>query len=208
MERMTGDETGDRDVRNERGFLSIDEVAALPETVVLDPHSVLISRGVRIGAGNVFYPNVVIESDGGNISIGTGNRFLPAMFIRAARGSGVEIGDDGEFGPGGVTVDAAPGDCVRIGDGVRINGGATIGGGAVLGAGSQVLGAVTVRGTELAAGAGHTEPDPDLRGGVLKGTGRAFGLRIGIGEVINGAGGFTQDAVERQRRYHPDAPRA
>lgn len=91
-------------------------------------------------------------------------------------------------------------------DGVRISGGAEVIGPGLLGAGSQVLGPISARSVDLAAGRPHTYPDPDHRGAVLKGFGRAQGICLGTGEVLNGAGDFAAVPLQRQRHYHPDAP--
>ncbi|GAB3815941.1 hypothetical protein GCM10028799_17750 [Kribbella italica] len=40
----------------------------------------------------------------------------------------------------------------------------------------------------------------------LKGFGRARGVQVGVGEVVNGSGDFDDAPVERQRHYHPNAP--
>ncbi|MGW2400631.1 hypothetical protein ACWCYY_29135 [Kitasatospora sp. NPDC001664] len=69
------------------------------------------------------------------------------------------------------------------------------------------IGAVAVQSVRLAGGGEHAYPDPDGRGAVLKGSGLARGLSLEAGEVVNGSGDFAAAPVERQRAYHPDAPR-
>lgn len=195
--------------RQAKGFLTSDEVAAsIGETnVVLDPSSLLISQGVTIGKGNVFYPNVVIERIGrGVVSIGDGNTLYPGVYILGAEGT-VRIGDGNEFGTGGCTIKANTPDAeVVIGSEGRYCDGVSIMGKTVLGDGSQVLGAITVQSCELAGGGTYQESDPDKRGAVLKGFGLARGLALTMGQVVNGAGAFADAPVEWQRAYHPKAP--
>jgi hypothetical protein len=70
-----------------------------------------------------------------------------------------------------------------------------------------VLGPITAQQVELSGGADGSHPDPDHRGAVLKGFGKARGLTLKTGEVVNGSGDFATAPIERQRSYHPDAPR-
>jgi len=51
-------------------------------------------------------------------------------------------------------------------------------------------------------GASHRHPDPDKRGGVLKGVGLARGLSVARGEVISTRPEFAQTRIERRRDHH------
>jgi hypothetical protein len=169
--------------------------------VVFDPYSTLLSVDAEIGAGNVFHPGVVIN---GRCRIGSGNTFHLGTHLLADDGALIVIGDGGTLGPGGAQITATgSGVACRIGDRVRLRNGAEIVGASTLGSGSQVLGPISARGVHLASGGDFTEPDPDLRGAVLKGFGRAQGIRLAVGEVINGLGDFAAAPVERQLSYHP-----
>jgi UDP-3-O-[3-hydroxymyristoyl] glucosamine N-acyltransferase len=168
---------------------------------VFDPYSTLLSADAEIGTDNVFYPGVVIN---GTCRIGNANTFHVATHLLAGDGARIIIGNGATFGPGGVqiTVTGADVEC-RIGNRVRLRNGAEIVGPSVLGTGSQVLGPISARNVHLAPGGDFAEPNPDLRGAVLKGFGRAQGIRLGMGEVINGLGDFAAAPVERQLTYHP-----
>jgi NDP-sugar pyrophosphorylase family protein len=196
------------DARRRRGFLTANDLAAAFEesNSVLDPHSVLISTGVTIGAGNVFYPNVVIERSGdGVVAIGDNNVFYPGVYVLSSVGS-LMIGDSNEFGPGGCTIKANVADAhIAIGSGGRYHDGANIMGETVLGDGSQVLGNIIVQGCTLAGGGTFQDANPDERAAVLKGFGLARGIALAVGQVINGSGNFADAPVEQQRSYHPAA---
>jgi len=194
--------------RKKAGYLGFQAMLGLADRgiVVFDPFSTLISEKAVLESGNIFYPGTVIEvSSGGKVEIGCGNVFWPGTILRSA-GGGILVGDGSEFGPGGVVLTAGPGETIEIGDRCRLNCGATIQGKNSLGTGSQVLGAITLRGCVLRAGEDYRNPDPDVRGSVLKGSGFASGLSIERGEVINGRNELLQSMAELQRRYHPGAP--
>ena len=70
-----------------------------------------------------------------------------------------------------------------------------------------MLGQITAQQVALGAGEDFSYPDPDGRGAVLKGFGKARGLTLDPGEVINGTGDFADAPLERQRTYHPNSPR-
>ncbi|MGW6915993.1 hypothetical protein ACWGB8_19575 [Kitasatospora sp. NPDC054939] len=197
-------------LRRERGLLTPTELLDLADTgtAVLDPFSVLVSRRAELHPGVTLRPGAVVECDGDSLcSIGPGTTLYGGARIRATGGAAVSIGRDAEIGDGGARITAAgDGTAIAIGDGVRISGGAEVIGPGRLGAGSQVDGPVSARAVDLAAGRPHTHPDPDHRGAVLKGFGRAHGIRLGTGEVLNGTGDFATATVQRQRHYHPDAP--
>ncbi len=196
--------------RRNAGYLGVRELLGLVDRgiSVFDPFSTLISVRAVLGRNSVFYPQTIVEivSDGVT-EIGEGNVFWPGTILRAAGGR-IAIGDGCEFGPGGAVLTAGPGETIEIGDRCLLNSGATVRGKNALGTGAQVLGAVTLRNCILMAGEDHRFPDPDLRGGVLKGSGFAENLSIGRGEVINGRNQLLPSMTERQRRYHPGAPRS
>ena len=102
-----------------------------------------------------------------------------------------------------VIVADRPGEAITIGDHGRYRYGAVLRGRAELGSGSQVLGPVIVEECTLGAGGSFAEPDPDRRGGVLKGVGPARGLTVPRGQVIAAYGLFAQAAMLRQRFFHP-----
>jgi carbonic anhydrase/acetyltransferase-like protein (isoleucine patch superfamily) len=195
--------------RARHGFRTLAEMAALAETnVVFDLHSTLIAREAEVGTGNVIYPCVVVQCDGGACRIGSGNTFHPATTVLAADGGRVTIGDGCSVGPGGVQLKAnKPGVVLTVGDRVRLLNGAEVVGASVLGAGSQVIGAIVAQGVHLGGGDDFTGPDPDRRGAVLKGFGLARAVTLATGEVLNGAGDFVSAAVERQAAYHPRGAR-
>ncbi|MEV6285501.1 hypothetical protein [Kribbella sp. NPDC051770] len=206
--------------RRDRGLRTVAEVLALAEggTVVLDPYSVLIGTRVLLGAENVLYPGVVIEcAEGGTCELGDRNTLLPGTFVSVQAGGSVVVGNDTRIGEGGARLLAGAGDrpasdageseTLTIGDRARISSGALVVAPAEIGDGCQVLGQITAQDVVLAGGEDFTHPDPDHRGAVLKGFGKARGLQLGVGEVVNGAGDFDDAPIERQRRYHPNAPR-
>jgi len=199
--------------RRAAGFLTVNEVTALaPDVRVLDPGSVLIGAGVSVRPGAVLHPSTTLETrDGGVISVASGARLGPGPVTIVASAATVHIGAGAELGPGPVTV-FADGSDVVIGGRARLTAGCLVEGPARIGAGAQVLGPVSVRDVELEDGGDHREPDPDHRGGVVKGTGPVRGVRVGLGEVVVGGVAHAGEAsgrprIERQRTYHPDAPR-
>jgi hypothetical protein len=155
-----------------------------------------------IGSRNVLYPNVTIS---GAVAIGDDNTLHSGTVLFAAGGR-IAIGSRNQLGEGGFTARAdGAGDLIEIGDDGRYLGGVSLGGTVQLGAGSQILGAIAVQGCILAAGGSHAEPNPDARGAVLKGVGRARGLRLATGQVIQGNGVFDAKDVKPQSFYHPPA---
>ncbi|KJS59444.1 hypothetical protein [Streptomyces rubellomurinus] len=197
-------------VRRARGLLTPGELMALTGrgVVVLDPFSVLVSTWVRLGPETVLYPGAAVECDArSRCVLQPGTVLYGGARITATGGALVTIGRGALIGEGGARIKAAGTDRMRLGDAVRIANGAELSGSCRLGDGSQVLGPISARAVELAGGGSHAHPDPDGRGGVLKGFGRAHGIRVGVGEVVNGAGDFRAAPVERQRAYHPAAPK-
>jgi hypothetical protein len=192
--------------RMSRGFMTIAEVLTLAGSgnTVLDPFSVLVSKTAKMGSGNMLYPNVIIEvTNGGNISIGDGNVFYPGALLLADGGK-IIIGDENQFGDGGVRIKAIVSDAlIQIGSRGRYMGGAEIAGKDSLGSGTQILGAISAQNCTLGAGDSFRDPDPETRGGVLKGFGNARNLTVQQGQVINGQGSFEQDRIQQQIVYHP-----
>ena len=189
--------------------LSREELAELGgRVVVLVPGSVLVGRAVELGEGVVLYPGAVLQTDAvSSIRVGAGTVVYPGAFVSATRGGRVSGGAGAELGPGGLQVMAdGPAAHVEIGDRARLMNGPEVVGASFVGDGAQIIGPIRAQSVRLGAGRDHREPDPDLRGGVLKGVGLARGIRVGRGEVVNGLGSFADAPVERQRAYHPDAP--
>ena len=87
-------------------------------------------------------------------------------------------------------------------DRVRLVNGTEVLGSSHLGDGSQVLGTISAQGVAPASGDDFTGMDPDLRGGVLKEFGLARRIQLAVGEVISGAGDFSQATIERQISNH------
>lgn len=197
LERLDG-------MRRQSNFLTVTELLSQEDNTFLDPFSTLIGRGVRLGAGNVFYPNVVVEQRGvGTVQIGDGNLFYSNTFILATSGA-VMIGSHNQFGDGGCAVKLnGPSGELRIGNRGRYTSSAELVGNSTFGDGSQVVGRITVIGCHLGAGEDHTYPDADQRGAVLKGFGQARNLTLAQGQVVNGAGQFSDAPVEMQSKYHP-----
>ncbi|MFE7526902.1 hypothetical protein ACFU7Y_14385 [Kitasatospora sp. NPDC057542] len=197
-------------IRHQRGLLTPGELMLLADqgVVVLDPFSALVSRRVTLRAETVLHPGVAIECDAdSSCTLGPGAVLHGGTRVVATGGGRITIGRRAQIGEGGAVIRAGAGERVELGDEVRITNGAELTGGCRLGAGAQILGPISARAVELAAGRPHTHPDPDGRGGVLKGHGRARGIRVGVGEVVNGNGDFATAPLERQRTYHPEAPR-
>lgn len=195
--------------RTARGLRTVSELLELAEsgTIILDPYSVLLGTRVVLGTGNVLYPGTVIECDSdSSCSLGSDNTFLPGTFIAASGGGSIVIGNNNRIGEGGARLMASNAQ-LTVGNHTRISSSPVIVAPADLGDGCQVLGQITAQQVILGAGQDFSYPDPDHRGSVLKGFGKARGVKLGPGEVINGSGDFATAPVERQRTYHPDAPK-
>ncbi len=194
--------------RERLGFLDISQTIALNQegNIVLDPFSTLISRGVRLGSGNVIYPSAILECDApGILTIGDNNIFRSGTEI-AALGGVISIGNGNQFGEGGFFAKAnREGARIEIGNSGRYLSGATVVGKTVLGSGSQILGSITADNCELEAGEPYSHPDPDLRAAVLKGQGLARQIKLARGEVIQGNGRFAREDILRQTHFHPPA---
>lgn len=192
-------------MRASKHFLGIEETLSTvgKENIILDPYSFLVSRDVKIGKGNTFYPNVVIEGGHDRISIGDNNIFYPGTLI-LAKHVVVKIGGNNVFGPNGCTIRSdIPHAIITIGNQGRYSDGASIMGHTNLGDGSQILGAITAQSCQLAAGGSFEERNPDKRAAVLKGFGVARGISLEQGQVVNGAGDFRSSPIECQSAYHP-----
>ncbi|WP_323184973.1 GNAT family N-acetyltransferase [Kitasatospora purpeofusca] len=198
-------------LRRERGLLTPAELLDLSEygVTVLDPFSVIVSRRVELGPDNVLHPGVVIECDEqSRCAVGPGNVLYGGTRIGAADGGSVTIGARSLIGDGGTRILAGAHESITIGDEVRLMDGAEVLGDSLLGHGSQILGRISARSVELGAGLPYTHPDPDARGGVLKGLGRLSGVLVGTGDALFNIGHDLSHTVPgRQRAYHPEAPR-
>lgn len=190
--------------RQRMGLMTLREIETLIEqgNSIFDPFSTLISCTTKVGTGNIFYPSVIIQTrDEGSISIGSQNIFYPNTLLLAEAGM-IVVGSGNQFGDGGVSL-KAQGSSITVQDRGRYMNSPQILGETFLGTGSQVLGRINVQHCRLEAGEDYTHPDPDLRAGVLKGSGVARQLLVKAGEVINGNGVFEQANIERQTFYHP-----
>ena len=191
-------------VRADRGYLTVSELIADTRNVFLDPHSTLLSSHVRMGTGNVFFPNVRFDADSDSLLIGDRNQFFEGTRIDARAGGRIAIGGENEFGPHAVTLlGNRPDSTVTVGDRVRLRGKIDVAGASRLGDGCQILGDVSAMSVELGGGGSYRDVDPDLRGAVLKGRGHASRIVLHQGQVINGDGDFAAAAIERQSVYHP-----
>ena len=197
--------------RQQANLLTLSEVAALEErgNVVFDLFSTLISRGVLIGARNIFYPNTrLLRQADAALEIGSGNIFHSNTVIEAAMNR-VKIGDQNEFGEGCVCLKAnAPDASIEVGNLGRYCGIINLFGRIRLGTGSQILGNITAHNCTLDEGGPHSHPVPDERGAVLKGSGTAKNIRLGKGQVIEGWGRFSDAVVMKQSTFHPGPPKA
>ncbi|HGG65648.1 MAG TPA: hypothetical protein ENK34_13860 [Rhodobacteraceae bacterium] len=192
--------------REKSGFLSIEQTLALADhgNTIFDPWSLLISREVQIGSGNIFYPNVVVQcGKSAALKIGDDNTFFPSAFLDAGEGA-IFIGDGNLLGEGGVYIKAAQsGTTVQMGNGGRYFHGAIVSGQTYLGSGTQILGPVHVENCILAAGGTFEEENPDKRGAVAKGSGRVRNLTLKPGDVAVANGLAENCQVRRQLEFHP-----
>lgn len=188
-------------------FLTVEAVAALADDgiLVLDPFSTLVSPGVMLTTGVTLFPGTILQAtEGGEVTVGRNTRLYPGTRIVAA-GARVTIGADTEIGDeGGFTVKAEhPGGVIEIGSSVRLLGGGSLALDNHIGDGAQVLGPIRMQNCRLEAGDSHRDPDPDRRGGVLKGSGVARGLTVPVGMVIQAFGLFNEAPLRRQSFFHP-----
>jgi len=193
------------EARRRHGFRTIAEVARLAESnTIFDVYSTLVATTAMIGRDNVLHPGVIVRADGGDCVLGSGVVLHAGTSIEAVAGGSVVVGDGCVLGPGGVQIRANRGNArIRLGDRVRLLNGVELLGICDIGDGAQILGAIVAQNVTLAGGGDYTAADPDERGAVLKGSGLARGLVLGIGDVVNAVGDFAAAPVERQSKYHP-----
>ena len=188
------------------GFLSLADTAALAErgVTVFDPHSTLIAAAAQLAQGVVLWPGVIIEIGSGTVAIGAGTVLFPGTRIVAAAGA-VAIGERAEIGAeGGFTILAETAACrSTVGDAARLLGGGSLARVNAIGRGAQILGPIRVQDCRLADGLGPREPDPDRRGGVLKGAGVARGLAVPQGHVVQAFGLIAEAPLRKQSFFHP-----
>jgi hypothetical protein len=195
--------------RRTLGFMSAQELERLGGAGILipDPSSPLVSPRAHIGQGTVIYPTVIIDADAASaITIGRRCRLYPGVLLEARAGAQIVIADDVELGPGGVSIRVSASASAVLESEVRLSGGCELSGDCRLGRGAQLLGAISARSITLGGGlGGHSWPDPDGRGAVLKGTGLADGIVLERGEVRSCRPSFTEAPTERQSAHHPPA---
>ena len=88
--------------RSKLGYLSISALMALTKAgnAILDPFSTLISIHADIGRDNIFHPAVRLDAASpGILKIGSGNTFYSNTVIDAQDGP-ITIGDANQFGEG------------------------------------------------------------------------------------------------------------
>jgi carbonic anhydrase/acetyltransferase-like protein (isoleucine patch superfamily) len=192
--------------RERLGFLSEAEIIALSRLGILspDPGSVLVSGDVRLAEDVVLWPNVILQiSAGGRITIGPGTNLFPGTRIVASGGS-VTVGAGAEIGEeGGFTLKAGAGETIDIGDGARLLGGGSLTLSNRIGRGAQILGPIRCQNCLLGDGGTYRDPEPDERGGVLKGSGIARGIEVPQGHVIQAFGLFAEAVMRPQSYFHP-----
>jgi carbonic anhydrase/acetyltransferase-like protein (isoleucine patch superfamily) len=192
--------------RERLGFLSEAEIIALSRLGIMlpDPGSVLVSGDVRLAEDVVLWPNVILQiSAGGRITIGRGTNLFPGTRIVASGGS-VTIGARTEIGEeGGFTLKAGAGETIEIGDWARLLGGGSLTLSNRIGRGAQILGPVRCQNCLLGDGGTYRDPEPDERGGVLKGSGIARGIEVPQGHVIQAFGLFAEAVMRPQSYFHP-----
>jgi hypothetical protein len=153
--------------------------------VVLWPGTILQILGagtLAVGSGAVLFPGTRIVADGGAIGIG----------------AGTEIGEEGGF-----TIKAMAGETTEVGDGARLLGAGSLGLSNRIGRGAQILGPIRCQSCALGDGDTYRDPDPDRRGGVLKGSGVARGITVPQGQVIQAFGLFAEAPLRPQSYFHP-----
>lgn len=170
--------------RRQLGFLSRAETAALARfgVVLPDPGSVLVCADAGLEEGVVLWPNVILQvSTGGRMAVGRGTNLFPGTRIVASGGS--------------VTIGA--------GDEARLLGGGSLTLSNRIGRGAQILGPIRCQNCILGDGGSHREPEPDRRGGVLKGSGVARHVEVPRGHVIQAFGLFADAVIRPQSYFHP-----
>ena len=194
------------DVRRAMGFLSVEATAGLigRGVLILDPASTLISPNAVLASDVVLWPGVVIDADAaGNIEI-SAEVILHAGSRIVARSAQVRIAEQAEIGEeGGFTICADAGVTIVIGARARLMGGGSLSLDNSIGRGAQIIGAIRAQNCRLGDGESHRDPDPDRRGGVLKGLGVARGLDVPAGHVVQAFGIFADAPLRRQSEFHP-----
>ncbi|MCB8820620.1 hypothetical protein [Microvirga rosea] len=192
--------------RRSMGFLTLSEMLAqFGEDVRMpDPASVLVSPGTILESGVVLWPGTILQAVGrATIEIGAGTILFPGTRVVAVDGR-IAIGAQAEIGEeGGFTLKAEAGSLITVGDGARLLGGGSLSGGNDIGRGGQILGPIRCQNCRLGAGATYRDPDPDERGGVLKGSGVARNVDVPQGSVIQAFGLFSEGTLRRQSYFHP-----
>jgi carbonic anhydrase/acetyltransferase-like protein (isoleucine patch superfamily) len=188
------------------GFLTREETVALGARgiVVPDSASTLVSPDVAFAPGVILWPGTIIQSIRGHVSIGQDTVLFPGTRIIAADGGAVRIGAGVELGEeGGFTVKAEAQSAIEVGDGARLLGGGSLNLSNRIGRGAQILGPIRCQNCNLGDGGTYREPDPDRRGGVLKGSGVARGIMVPQGHVIQAFGLFSEGIMRPQSSFHP-----
>jgi len=192
--------------REENGYYSIEELCDVIglSNIVVDPYSLLISKNVIIGAGNLFSCGVTISSDtSSRIIIGNKNSFANNTHIEAANNTEIRIDNNVVFNDGCICVKCnIKGGKMKFGNNGRFDGRINIFGNCDFGVGSQIIGTINVYGCTLQGGGDFTEPDPDKRAGLIKGIGTARNITVETGNVLNGFGDFDPSKTEPQSVYH------
>ena len=203
---MTEAQPPSDDVRRRLGFLTLAETTALIDRGVLmpDPGSALVSPGVQLGQGAVLWPGVILQiQEGGTVTIGEGTQLFPGTRLVASSGS-IEVGAQAEIGEeGGFTLKAGMADIIEIGDGARLLGGGSLTLSNRVGRGAQILGPIRCQNCTLGGGGTYRDPEPDERGGVLKGSGVARQIEVPTGSVIQAFGLFSEGTLRQQSYFHP-----
>lgn len=193
-------------IRKANDFFSLDEIIDLiaVNNIVYDCFSLLVSKKVKIGKNNIFYPNIIISCDNDSeLTIGDSNYFFSSTHFVAENGGKILIGNSNEFSDGGVCVKAnMPGSSTVFGDNGRYDGRINIFGKCIFETGSQIIGNINVYNCCLKEGGDYTENNPDQRAGLLKGFGTVKEAIVNKGMVINGAGDFSKFPMELQSNYH------
>jgi hypothetical protein len=188
------------------GFLSQEETIALAGCGVIlpAPFSVLVSRQVEFEPDVILWPNTIVQAiDGGHVGIGRGTQLFPGTRI-VAEGGSIVIGAQGEIGEeGGFTLKPGAGEAIEVGDGARLLGGGSLTLSNRIGRGAQILGPIRCQNCILGDGGTYRDPEPDERGGVLKGSGIARGIDVPQGHVIQAFGLFSEGVLRRQSYFHP-----
>ena len=197
--------------RSAGGYLLVEQVVALGADgiVVTDPFAVQISKHVVFKGSCRIRGAVNLLSDtAGALTIGSGVTIEGSCTIEAKNGGTVTVGDGADIGvEGGFHIHANVAESsIVLGPRVRLYGGGAIYGKSVLGQGAQILGRIKVVNCILAGGADSSEPNPDLRGAVLKGMGLAENISLQCGEVVRSFGLFTALQTQRQVEFHPYPP--